>query len=468
MRLLTKARSLARARVWNATPYEIRVIFTDYAWDLWSRSWKATTHEVRIAALASYDHDNISSALDVSIPAYGLSCERIAWYQSWQYIVEPSVSDCAITAALSQPLNLLSLEPAKAMNESRSGAYLASWMTDSAGIIGNRPIWDTVLPGTHDSGSFSWLNTEPVRNQTLDIGGQLTGGARYLDFRVKQRADGTYVMAHGSYPPGDAQNLDAAFEQLLAFLSDNPGEVVVIRMEGKDLGADHAYVELQDHCIDKLRERLIVLEVPKSTQAADPADYTYAACIARRQNVVLIGMNRHKPSLAPPAPTRGGLAHWQWKTGYLDVNSVAISDSWDCKQTYRAFCDLTPQQKIDFIKDHIPKWLKGLENGNVTPGRCGSGKNPVKDQQHVDNYFNCAAATIWTLNTVADTINLLQGDLVEWTSAWAVDAEVVAKLNIVYLDAVWSSSGIFPVNTALVPSIIALNKAKPARAGQDL
>lgn len=462
---------MAQARVWNATPDSIDVDFTSSSRDLFSGRFTTIGTERRtIQPLDFVAYDNLSSYLSFKISgSTPLEASRIDWGDSWQYVVTPTMSNCSVGRALSGRYGLGDTRPNSIMDEHKSGSYLSKWMTASPNVIGNRPIWDIVLPGSHDAGSFSRGNTGYVRNHSRDIAEQLAGGARFLDIRVARRPDRNYVMFHDTIPPDESQSFDVALEQIQGFADDHPGEVVVVKMHRKFWPGDpiqkgdrrQEYTDFQDYCIRKLKSQLVVLSVPhRLTRVADPSEYTYNRCIARGQNIVMISPHGEEPTEVPPNQPHGRSLYYQWKDQYLGGH--VLRDSWDAKQTFRGiFCDLTPQDKTAFIERQIPSWLQGKSSGNVSSATCDGDSKAAAHQQSVGPYFNCAAATIWTPKIIADNLLLVHPKVIEWSRVWRKDQATMNRMNIVYLDAFWSNAGaFFPVNPSVVPAVIGLNTAK--------
>ena len=163
----------------------------------------------------------------------------------------------------------------------RGALDLANWMGDLAEHIADLPLHKIRLPGTHDSGAYRlsrtrmgdlprWLRglagatrgvaTRPVTGiiagwgeaQALDIYGQLTAGARYLDLRVVHER-GRYFTEHGMA----GASFESIFAQIDAFLENHPREVVVC-----DFNHFHRFETAEDHhgFLDLL-ERTIGLHV---------------------------------------------------------------------------------------------------------------------------------------------------------------------------------------------------------------
>lgn len=450
---------MAQARVWNATYWPISVSFKNYNRDIFSQKYVyVNTTKVVIAPGVFHAYDNLTSYLEFTVDSY--DSEMIDAGDSWQYVVYPQVRNCQFSTAVTQRYNLLDTIPAELMQLYGTGKYLSDWMQRSRAVLSSRTLWDLVLPGSHDAGSFSALNSGYVQTQTYDIGDQLKRGVRYFDIRVKQRSDDAYVMCHDTFPPGDAQLLDAALDQISQFVIGHSQEMLVLRMSAS-LSDSMAYTTFQDHYIAKLQDHLVVLDVPTSSQRADPADYTVDACLSKGTSIVLISPHGEEPSVAPKSRP-GRNRTYQWKTSYLEPGAHVLRDSWDNAQTFAGVaCDKTPEEKVEFVRAQVPNWLEGNQDypGNRTAAECKD-DHPKTEWVFVGDYFNAAAVTIWTPNIIGDTINLLQPEIPAWAHQWMRRADVMAKMNIVYLDAVWSAAGVFPVRPDVIPSVIELNRHK--------
>ena len=105
-----------------------------------------------------------------------------------------------------------------------------NWM---AGIPDDVRLFDLLLPGTHDSATYTIPLTEDfaawTKTQTLSIAEQLEIGTRHLDLRTRDFGDGTYPMHH------DKVSLDIKLDnikpQLEKFIADNPSEVILITLK---------------------------------------------------------------------------------------------------------------------------------------------------------------------------------------------------------------------------------------------
>jgi len=110
----------------------------------------------------------------------------------------------------------------------------ADWM---ARLDDGTPLNRVVLPGTHDSATQYVQLAFFSRCQSLDIGGQLEAGFRYLDIRLAVGAEaGTLKLMHGFTECrtgvfGGTLYLDAVLAQCYAFLDAHPTETIVFAVK---------------------------------------------------------------------------------------------------------------------------------------------------------------------------------------------------------------------------------------------
>ena len=136
-------------------------------------------------------------------------------------------------------------------------AASATWMADMMQKIGDVPLCQVALPGTHDSGTYPMttdsaldpynegararvvdsvdrvaqqrgISAKPLllgwsQAQDLSIRDQLHAGIRYLDLRVSL-VDSTYVLGHVLV----CGTLDDALQQVLMFTQRHPGELIIL------------------------------------------------------------------------------------------------------------------------------------------------------------------------------------------------------------------------------------------------
>lgn len=117
-----------------------------------------------------------------------------------------------------------------------------SWMADMWNVIGNRPLRDIVLPGTHDSGIYQLSEKFPLigpdecntRTQEFKIKEQLEKGARYFDVRPAfWSANDTWYLAHGGvrdfgFTGAFGEKLQDVLNDVRDFAKGHPKELVIL------------------------------------------------------------------------------------------------------------------------------------------------------------------------------------------------------------------------------------------------
>ena len=134
------------------------------------------------------------------------------------------------------------------LSAEKSGRSYADWM---GSVPGNQSIGKLNLPGTHDSAAINRMVRTPFECQDRSIAGQLEGGIRALDLRVKiKKAGGKYIyqMCHGNprdfipewllwtYPGINEypQTLENVLDEVDAFLSSHTNEFVAVSLKVDD------------------------------------------------------------------------------------------------------------------------------------------------------------------------------------------------------------------------------------------
>ncbi len=136
------------------------------------------------------------------------------------------------------------------------------WMEDLAPQIGDRPLSELHIPGTHDAGTFSLSRTDPVLSvaqndaptdqfegipllrvadyvytQNLSFAEQLDLGIRYLDVRLTCEPDGMYIVHVFRGEP-----MVDALDQIATWVDEHPAEVVLLDVQ-KNYGCDEQTYE---------------------------------------------------------------------------------------------------------------------------------------------------------------------------------------------------------------------------------
>ena len=103
-------------------------------------------------------------------------------------------------------------------------------------VVQSRPeitLGDMVIPGTHDSGSFSIDTFSPFsavgRTQNVSVIEQLHRGARFLDLRIAGGGKNVHIY-HGCLK---GSLFERVLDDITLFCHDFPGEFVVIHVVGE-------------------------------------------------------------------------------------------------------------------------------------------------------------------------------------------------------------------------------------------
>lgn len=224
----------------------------------------------------------------------------------------------------------------------------AVWM---GRLDGSLLLSEITLPGTHDSATqfvqLAWFS----KCQSLDIGGQLEAGFRYLDIRLG--ADGERLMLMHGFTKcktsgfGGALYLDEVLTQCYAFLDAHPTETVVFAV--KQEHGDESVAEFQrllDAYIQKDPDRWLLSDTIPTLDEA-------------RGKLVLLRRYEDEAGLGAAA---GIPLLWPNQNGHDDVSlNTAMTDN----GSYR----LWVQDRYEY--DAADKWtafLTGLEQNGAEKG----------------------------------------------------------------------------------------------------
>ncbi|MEW2811129.1 hypothetical protein AB0929_29180 [Streptomyces massasporeus] len=157
------------------------------------------------------------------------------------------------------PVTTASAGSAGASAVEPGGIRLGAWMEQLGAAIGDRPLNQVVMPGSHDAGTAGitpksgmcdagdtvdtarkWpeLASSLSRTQSGSLVQQLEGGSRYLDLRLCRQGDRWYAYhggplgrqffdahgAQGGIVPGEAR-------ELAAWIDRHPREIVILRVK---------------------------------------------------------------------------------------------------------------------------------------------------------------------------------------------------------------------------------------------
>ena len=164
----------------------------------------------------------------------------------------------------------------------------ASWMTDAAPLIRNRPLNKLIIPATHDSGTFGLINTtvrlvqaaddavapdsnevnalasvinitdDWAKAQERNLYQQLSDGIRSFDLRPCVEKAGNIRICHGLYGP----LMSDLLSDVRRFADEHPQEIILLSFGGfhawksQDMSAaQHAALRAMIH--DKLGDHLL-------------------------------------------------------------------------------------------------------------------------------------------------------------------------------------------------------------------
>jgi hypothetical protein len=107
-------------------------------------------------------------------------------------------------------------------SKSGSGEHTA-WMHDLAPHLSNRKLSDTVIPGSHDTGTYSLdpKENEDAITQSEDLIHQLNDGAREFDIRVRATKGGYYLNHGEAVSPW--LRLSRIFKDVSEWATNKPG-----------------------------------------------------------------------------------------------------------------------------------------------------------------------------------------------------------------------------------------------------
>lgn len=172
---------------------------------------------------------------NLSLPAYLLLICSLLVYaiplssQAWPYLedLEDDLDRCSLPTCTSSYIenSATTDEPSSMLKTAVKG-----WMGK---LPDNQLLRKISIPGTHDSGAT--IGGVGAETQNWTIAEQLAGGIRLLDIRCKinKNKDG-FGIYHGDF----YQDLtfDEVMESIQDFLSTNPSEGIIMRLEKEDKG----------------------------------------------------------------------------------------------------------------------------------------------------------------------------------------------------------------------------------------
>lgn len=282
------------------------------------------------------------------------------------------------------------------------------WMRQLAPKIQGKRLGDIVIPGTHGSGSFSWHNTSPVRNQDLAFADQLKRGIRFFDLRVTDSTDSpalgftknTFYLTHDGISATN-QKLVPQLQAVSAFAQSHPKEIIILDFH-------------------RLLEGIYAIPDKASDMSQDAKD-RLAECVKD----IFSGQLIESASSSTLDLTISSI----WSTG----KNVLVRQFVDPKNQpqLEIFYDEHPVgNKITHLKTYLDKKLKSYNRPNR-------------------NALVSVGCNIWSLNILASS-RTLNAHVVRWLTEWHNDAARRGNLNIVVVD--------FFENDAFVITILKLNR----------
>lgn len=115
----------------------------------------------------------------------------------------------------------------------------SKWMEDYLPLIRDIKLRDLIMPGSHDSGTYSTkgIGKELAITQDISIKEQLEIGCRYLDLRYAGKGSGAkdVYIYHSIWP---SIKFDDALLEIACFLKESPKEFITIKVQQEGHGAN--------------------------------------------------------------------------------------------------------------------------------------------------------------------------------------------------------------------------------------
>lgn len=130
------------------------------------------------------------------------------------------------------------------------GLENSDWMAELKKVAPNLKLRDIVMPGTHDSASYTIPKAKFFAavslTQNLDVHGQLSMGMRYLDVRIATGSSGETAIFHGCVEGGLFSTI---LDQINEFLEHHVGEFIfldLVQEYGRDFSEAKRVQMFQD------------------------------------------------------------------------------------------------------------------------------------------------------------------------------------------------------------------------------
>lgn len=142
------------------------------------------------------------------------------------------------------------LKLAEDINDWEKWDILQTWVSPSRWmkhISGENVLTQLTIPGTHDSGTYTYGDIPFVSTQTENISSQLESGVRFLDIRAMKSGNPNYngrlYITHGLSMLISDLSLAEVIDACKAFLADNPSETILFSLK-KDADPD---IDMSNH-----------------------------------------------------------------------------------------------------------------------------------------------------------------------------------------------------------------------------
>ncbi|HEY3057531.1 MAG TPA: hypothetical protein VGL99_01005, partial [Chloroflexota bacterium] len=141
------------------------------------------------------------------------------------------------------------------------------WMADNANVIGQRPLSQVVLPGSHDSATafVNPLFGSLAQVQSLTVGEQLDNGVRMFDLRFCDRS-GSFVdvvACHGAVQ--STESVDDIVQQIANFTFASGNDKEILYLNYNWYGTADAFQQ-RAHACDAFMSRFYGILIPNNLQ----------------------------------------------------------------------------------------------------------------------------------------------------------------------------------------------------------
>lgn len=291
-----------------------------------------------------------------------------------------------------------------------------NWMGDLRNYIDDKQLTDILIPGTHDSGSFSPLLTTPVRTQDQEFKAQLEGGIRYFDLRITYVTDkanlrketglfaaNTFYLHHGGSAAPN-QQLVPQLNAVKSFLQRHPEEIVILHVRN---GTTQLCQNLEFQCsqgedaMTPAQQELLVKLL---------GDTFGAMIIPGCSDLKVGGLKRSNKRVYIEWPGK----FWSNATFVYDDKDFShlTIETLSKNFTEPTMLFSTVRKKLDLMRANLPAKLKAAPS----------------------NALSVTHLAAWTLNVFATTKDYVLPESLEMISAWHHKAETRKGMNVFAVD----------------------------------